>query len=668
MSFIQPFLLYLLPLAALPIIVHLINKRRHKTIQWAAMQFLISATRQSRGKRRLRYFLILTCRVLALLCFLLALARPLAGGWLGMASGGAPDTVILLFDRSASMETSTSASGGISKRENALDRLSGALDEFAATARIVLIDSTSNQSFELDSASVLTELPQTQPSDAAADVPRMFISALDYIASSNPGNTEIWVASDLQYTSWQADDDQWTTIRNTLQQLQNPPPIRILALTEQPGNAWAIHLTSATQDHGGIALEFNLAQSRATETTLPLTLTLDGAGSVQEQITFSEPNLSLHKRIPLTDRTDEHGYGKLSIPPDSTPADNDIWFLYGPEQDLQVAVVSDSPVRRVLELAGAPPAATNRRPTVFNRDEIDLIDPEEVPLILWQGTLPDDEQAPLITDFIEQGGSVLFFPPEQRLDAATNQSFLGIRWSASEDAPEDERFQISHWERNSGPLRNFDGGQPMAVDRLYVIRRVVPVGEFTTLAEYIDETPAISRLSAGRGQAIFFSTLPDPHWSDLGRYNVFLPMVERLIADATRHLGPSRYFDAGDVLPTIAGSTNWNAIDELTPSPLEGEPVARAGIYRNGEIFAAVNTPHSESDPRQVNRDTLNSMFDGLSMRLFEERVVRESSLASEIWRLFAIAVLFFLLSEALLCLPPRASSQETAATPAPAR
>ena len=64
MLFLTPLLLWGLLAAAVPIAIHLINRRRHKTIQWAAMQFLLKATRESRGKKKLRHILILTCRAL----------------------------------------------------------------------------------------------------------------------------------------------------------------------------------------------------------------------------------------------------------------------------------------------------------------------------------------------------------------------------------------------------------------------------------------------------------------------------------------------------------------------------------------------------------------------------------------------------------------------------
>src|SRR5437763_11174629 len=112
MSFLQPLMLAALPLAALPIIIHLINQRRYQTVRWAAMMFLLAANRMSRGYARLRQWLIMLFRMAAIAGLIFAVSRPLLGGWLGLAAGGRADTTIVLLDRSPSMEQGGAGGGG----------------------------------------------------------------------------------------------------------------------------------------------------------------------------------------------------------------------------------------------------------------------------------------------------------------------------------------------------------------------------------------------------------------------------------------------------------------------------------------------------------------------------------------------------------------------------
>ena len=111
MTFLQPWLLIGLPLVALPVIIHLINQRRFQTIQWGAMMFLLAANRMARGYSRLRQWLIMAMRMAAIAGLVLAVSRPLASGWLGLAAGGQADTTIILLDRSPSMQQRGAGTG-----------------------------------------------------------------------------------------------------------------------------------------------------------------------------------------------------------------------------------------------------------------------------------------------------------------------------------------------------------------------------------------------------------------------------------------------------------------------------------------------------------------------------------------------------------------------------
>jgi len=131
-------MLWGLPLLLVPVIIHFLNRLRHRPQPWAAMRFLLAATRRSTSNTKLRQLLILLCRVLIVAALVLFLARPLAGGWMGWAVASAPDAIVILLDRSASMETK---SGGASKREQALRLLAQGAGKFEQSSRLVLIDS-----------------------------------------------------------------------------------------------------------------------------------------------------------------------------------------------------------------------------------------------------------------------------------------------------------------------------------------------------------------------------------------------------------------------------------------------------------------------------------------------------------------------------------------------
>ena len=90
MSFISGTFLTALVAALGPTIIHLLNRRRFRTIEWAAMDFLESAVRRSKRAVELRDLLLLFLRTLTVALFVLALAQPFWSGGNGKLYGGEP--------------------------------------------------------------------------------------------------------------------------------------------------------------------------------------------------------------------------------------------------------------------------------------------------------------------------------------------------------------------------------------------------------------------------------------------------------------------------------------------------------------------------------------------------------------------------------------------------
>jgi hypothetical protein len=61
---------------SIPVIIHLLNKRKFKIVDWAAMEFLLDADKKNRRRVRLENLLLLLLRCLAVLLIGLLLARP----------------------------------------------------------------------------------------------------------------------------------------------------------------------------------------------------------------------------------------------------------------------------------------------------------------------------------------------------------------------------------------------------------------------------------------------------------------------------------------------------------------------------------------------------------------------------------------------------------------
>jgi hypothetical protein len=89
--------------AAVPIVLHLLNRRRFRVVEWAAMQFLREALQRRRRIMEIRDLLLMFLRAAAILLFGLALARPFFAARQEQLDAGQPIHAVILIDNSLSM-------------------------------------------------------------------------------------------------------------------------------------------------------------------------------------------------------------------------------------------------------------------------------------------------------------------------------------------------------------------------------------------------------------------------------------------------------------------------------------------------------------------------------------------------------------------------------------
>src|SRR3954465_5308488 len=99
MLFLNPFILSFLALASVPVIIHLLNRRRFQLVEWAPMKYLKLTIKKNRGRLRIEKPLLPAIRTLIVILIIFAVARPVLsptglGGWL--AGRGRTSRVIVI--------------------------------------------------------------------------------------------------------------------------------------------------------------------------------------------------------------------------------------------------------------------------------------------------------------------------------------------------------------------------------------------------------------------------------------------------------------------------------------------------------------------------------------------------------------------------------------------
>src|SRR6516165_2842224 len=101
MTFLSPLLAWGMLLGVIPIIIHLLNRRRFRRVEWAPMRYLKLTIQRNRRRIQLEQLLLLLLRIALPVLLFFFLARPVLNPtgleqWLG--SGGRTSQVVLIDD------------------------------------------------------------------------------------------------------------------------------------------------------------------------------------------------------------------------------------------------------------------------------------------------------------------------------------------------------------------------------------------------------------------------------------------------------------------------------------------------------------------------------------------------------------------------------------------
>jgi hypothetical protein len=111
------------PLIGVPLLIHLINLRRHRRVEWAAMEFLLESQKRNKKWIVLKQLLLLLMRTAAIALVVFMLAGPvIRSGWAGLFGRGVTHHLILLDD-SYSMSDRWDETSALDEAKRAVARI-----------------------------------------------------------------------------------------------------------------------------------------------------------------------------------------------------------------------------------------------------------------------------------------------------------------------------------------------------------------------------------------------------------------------------------------------------------------------------------------------------------------------------------------------------------------
>ncbi len=345
--------------AAGPVIIHLLNRRRFRTVPWAAMDFLREAMKRNRRILQIRDILLLILRTAAVLLFGLALARPyFASSGSTQINPGQPLHAILLVDNSMSMGYRQGSESLLDEAKTRGHELIKILPEGSRITVLPLCGgSFSRDPYRTprDADEALDKIELTDRSTTAARAIDLAKEGMLQASDVDPSARRIVLLSDEQGENWKG--------ASLSSRLDGLPEIQVVDVAARnTENAWVsdFRLLDGLADTSVPArfISHVSFQGKAPRSHVQVTLSVDGVEAQSKTIDLSpDQTAEVNFEYQFTDPPEAgqvrwHA-AKVSLPTDNLSADD--------SRSLVVPVVAALPVIFVDQYGEAEDPKQNKR-------------------------------------------------------------------------------------------------------------------------------------------------------------------------------------------------------------------------------------------------------------------------------------------------------------------
>ena len=529
---------------ALPLVIHLLFRQRTRTVSIGSIQFLRQVVREHRRRRRLRQWLLLSLRMLAVLLLALLFARPF---WDQSLRQGLEQEVVVLLDRSASMQAKTSLGETSFDRALATAREEVSRLDVNVVVHLALFDSSGIAEVPV------SELGQARASSAATDFGLALSWARDILGASQRRQRRIILITDLQRSGLRGrterlPDDIELTLRDVGDALpRNTAVESATALRTEIRPDSTVLVRAILRNHGplpvrNLPVECELQGEEGAALTLQRTASIPGHGSVVVDFPCEITRDGLYK-------------GKVWLTgDDALPLDDTRWVAFEARHPERILLVDGQEGRAIFSNETYFLETALRLQTEEANGQVRSFEPDRM---VWESgdgfprldgfravvlanvrrlTATDGDR---LRDYVQGGGSLVIFAgdqvgPESMAELKSRDLLPGTL----ADSPEEGRWRIDRWETLHPALACFQDPQQGDLRRVE-FRKLLPLTSLEPDSSgllFAGGQLILAERRLGRGRCLYFGSTADRDWTELPRTPLYVPLVRQFMAYATDQL------------------------------------------------------------------------------------------------------------------------------------
>jgi hypothetical protein len=664
-TFVNPAFLWGALAASIPVIIHLINRRRARVVRFPAVQFVLRAERRVARKYRVKQWLLLALRTIILFLLTTALAEPVLQPSEGdLAEITQMRAVALIVDNTLSMAYQTA---GTTAWELAKEAAGLVLQELRPQDQGVVLPVVSTeeppQALSGERARLIQHVAALASTYESAGFVESFQRAYALLKTSDAAKKEIVVVTDRTRTPWVGFEPaalkvidprvQVTVIVVGEKDAPSNATVREVRLEHAPAVAGVrTKLTASVVNFGTQDRKQVLVRLLVDERTLDQRL-LDLPRGAAAEVAFDAV-------------FDQAGYrsGAITLAGDALPVDDTFYFSIPVRKPLRVLLIDGDPRTTLVAsetfylMNALNPERTSRpgpiQPRVVPVEEAERLRLTDYDVVALANVpaLSSSLRARLM-EFANRGGGLWWFLGHQVDPSLYNRDLfdaptrlLPARLGARLDRVETHPVTLQVPAADHPLFKPFRGqGQEalagVRVQRLLTTEMSSLPPTTRPLIALPDGRPLLLEGKVGQGRVLLFTSTADVDWNELPVTTGYLPLIqtgaiylagsdtsERLAADVRiPHPITLKVAESQLDLPITVRDPHGREV-RLFPQDQDGRAEAQytearvPGLYRlrlgQETALVAVNTPLEESDVTAIQPEELREKFPGIPLAIMQ--------------------------------------------------
>lgn len=599
MTFLSPLLAWGALLGVIPLIIHLLNRRKFRRVEWAPMRYLKLTVQRNRRRVQIEQLLLMLLRIAALVLLFFYLARPIVNptgleGWLG--NGGRSSQIVLIDDSLSMGYGSTEAPAFRQAKETAAALVASARAEdrfsilVSSAPKAPVVHEVEGSRRE-DLAGAVATIPPTAVHASWASV---LDGVEEVLRSCTYPTRQVTILTDLRKSGWDGGASpiarKWA---------EDGVRVRVVDVgSDETANVALVAIESLDRTIlAGAESRWEAVIRNDSARVLEGMKAILRVDDRPTEVKLPEIAPRAVARVPLTIPFPAAGLHDVSLqlPDDALPGDNQRWAAVPVKDSLLVRLVdgdpSSEPFGSEVDYLAAPmsigvgAAEAWRVEVTLDNDFLNpRLDAPDV-LVLANVAAPTPEQATRLAKLVREGMGLMIYTGA-KVDAGVYNDLLGRGEGAilptKLKGVVDVSFQGVVIEPvRPSPIEKLLDLKTSALERV-AVKQIMAVDDpseaddkIRVLARWNDpsRSPAVIERIVGQGRVLLWTTTADRAGNDWPIEPSFVLAVREAVKGVARPTKLSNTVTAGDSMKLVVRSNQQLSNARVTP-PGGGEPRA----------------------------------------------------------------------------------------------